>query len=111
MSIIERRRYARYRCEVSVEVQAAGQRSACPGTLADICVGGCFVSMVSPFPSGTSVCISLSIPQFTGVLRGQTVTSVAGSGMGIEFASAEDTEKAARLQALLYSLENGVAAT
>ncbi len=111
MSIVERRRHARYRCEVSVEVQAAGELIACKGVLADICRGGCYVSMVAPFPSGTSVSISVGLPQFSGILRGQTVTSVPGSGMGIEFTSGEDAEMAERLQALLFSLENGVAAS
>lgn len=111
MSIVERRRHARYRCEVSVEVQAAGETTVRTGILADICLGGCYVSMVTPFPAGTSVSISLNVPHFSGVLRGQTVTSVAGSGMGIEFTSGEDAELAERLQALLFSLENGVAAS
>lgn len=85
-------------------------QSICQGILADICLGGCYVSMVTPFPSGTSVSIALNLPQFTGVLRGQTVTSVPGSGMGIEFTSEEDAEAASRLQAFLLSLENSVAA-
>jgi len=110
MNTLERRRHARYRCEVAVEVRDAAELSVCQGILADICLGGCYVSMVSPFPSGTSVSISLNIPQFAGVLRGQTVTSVPGSGMGIEFTSAEDSELAVRLQAFLLTLEKSAAA-
>jgi hypothetical protein len=110
MSIVERRRYARYRCEVAVEVRDAADQSVCQGILADICLGGCYVSMVSPFPSGTNVSISVNMPQFSGVLRGQTVTSVPGSGMGIEFTSSEDSELAARFQAFLLLLEKSVAA-
>jgi PilZ domain len=110
MSIVERRRHARYRCEVSVEVQATGLLTVCEGILADICLGGCYVSMVAPFPSGTSVSISLSLPQFKGILRGQAVTSVPGSGMGIEFTSGEDAEMAVRLQTLLLALDKSVAA-
>lgn len=110
MSIVERRRYARYRCEVAVEVRGGAEQSVCQGILADICLGGCYVSMVSPFPCGTSVLISLETPYFSGVLHGQTVTSVPGSGMGIEFTSGEGAEMAVRLQALLLSLEKSVAA-
>lgn len=110
MNTLERRRHARYRCEVAVEVQDAAELSVCQGMLADICLGGCYVSMVTPFPSGTMVSISLNLPQFAGVLRGQTVTSVPGSGMGIEFTSAEDAELAVRLQAFLLTLEKSVAA-
>jgi hypothetical protein len=110
MNTPERRRHARYRCEVAVEVRDAAELNVCHGILADICLGGCYVSMVSPFPSGINVSISLNLPQFAGVLRGQTVTSVPGSGMGIEFTSAEDSELAVRLQTFLLSLEKSVAA-
>lgn len=109
MDPIERRRHARYRCEVSVEVSAADEQGVCHGILADICLGGCYVSLVSPFSPGTAVLLRVTMQQVATVLAGRTVTSVPGSGMGIEFAA--DPESAAPLQALIQLLEERLSDT
>lgn len=109
MNFIERRRHVRYRCEVSVEVRAADEQSVCQGVLADICLGGCYVSLVSPLPAGTSVQLSFQVQEAATVLAGKTVTSLPGSGMGIEFTGPADSDDNSRLRALIHLLETGVA--
>lgn len=109
MDFVERRRHLRYRCEVSVEVRVADESYCHHGTLADICLGGCYVSLVSPLPPGTAVQISFQIEKAATVLAGKTVTSLPGSGMGIEFTGVAEGESATRLQALIRALESGIA--
>jgi PilZ domain-containing protein len=108
MTFIERRKHVRYSCEVPVEVRAADEQSACQGVLADICLGGCYVSLVSPFPAGTLVQLSFVISETATVLAGRTVTSLPGSGMGIEFTGLGDGESTLRLLNLIECLETGI---
>lgn len=109
MDFIERRKHARYRCEVSVEVRVASEPDSLHGTLADICLGGCYVSLVSPLPAGTPVQLSFQVQKEATVLWGKTVTSLPGSGMGIEFTGPAGGDDATRLQALIHRLEAGIA--
>ncbi len=106
MDFIERRKHVRYRYEVSVEVRVANEPEGHRGTLADICLGGCYVSLVSPLPAGTAVQLSFQVQEAATVLAGRTVTSMPGSGMGIEFTGPNDSESAGRLQSLIDLLEN-----
>jgi hypothetical protein len=109
MDFVERRKHARYRCEVSVEVRVANEPDSRHGTLADICLGGCYVSLISPLPAGTSVQLSFQVEEAPTVLSGKTVTSLPGSGMGIEFTSPADGDDASRLQTLIHLLEDEIA--
>ena len=108
MTFIERRKHVRYSCEVPVEVRAADEQSVCQGVLADICLGGCYVSLVSPFPAGTLVQLSFTISETATELAGRTVTSLPGSGMGIEFTGLGDGESTLRLLNLIERLETGI---
>lgn len=108
MDFIERRKHVRYRCEVSVEVRATNEPNSHRGTLADICLGGCYISLVSPLPAGTNVQLSFQVRESATVLAGKTVTSLPGSGMGIEFTGPADGDNTSRLQALIHLLEAGI---
>jgi hypothetical protein len=105
MDFIERRRHPRYRCEVVVEVQAASENELCPGTLADICLGGCYVSMIAPFPVGTAVTLIFRRSSGEIMIAGRTVTSLPGSGMGVEFTGENSAEIAVSVQQLTNTLE------
>ncbi len=108
MDFVERRKHVRYRCEVSVEVRVGNEPESHHGTLADICLGGCYVSLVSPLPAGTNVQLSFQVQEAATVLSGRTVTSLPGSGMGIEFTGPPDGDNTSRLQALIHLLEAGI---
>src|SRR5271154_289448 len=120
MTLVERRKYLRFPCDLAVEVRPEDQTVAYPGKLADICLGGCFVSTVSPLPAGTAVVLFFhpenggiggveNLPENDGatLVAGRTVTSLPGSGMGIEFTGASDAIIATQLKALIAQLENG----
>ncbi|HET7872364.1 MAG TPA: PilZ domain-containing protein [Terriglobales bacterium] len=108
MTSPERRRHVRYSCEVPVEVRAAGEVEVCQGLLADICLGGCYVSLLAPLPAGTSVQLSFAIAESATILTGRTVTSLPGSGMGIEFTGMADEASTLRLLQLIRYLETDV---
>lgn len=119
MTLVERRKHPRYSCELSVEVRPEDQTVTYPGVLADICLGGCFVSTVSPLPAGTAVLLRVHAQSLNGngagvdgvtVIAGRTVTSVPGSGMGIEFTGDGNSEASVRLKALIHLLEDGAQA-
>ncbi|HSM88371.1 MAG TPA: PilZ domain-containing protein [Candidatus Limnocylindrales bacterium] len=107
MTVIERRRYARYECHVAVEVRIADGPESYPGTLADICLGGCYVSTVSPLPPGTVVELLVKTPEKSAAIAGRTVTCLPGSGMGIEFTAAANDQQANSVRSLIDLLEGG----
>ena len=108
MSFQERRKHVRYSCEVPVEIRISGEMEVCEGMLADICLGGCYVSLLAPFPAGTAVQLSFAIAESATVLAGRTVTSLPGSGMGIEFIGPADEASTVRLLQLIKHLETDI---
>jgi PilZ domain-containing protein len=108
MTFEERRKHVRYSCEVPVEIRVAGEHEMCEGVLADICLGGCYISLIAPFPAGTAVQLSFAIAESATVLAGRTVTSLPGSGMGIEFTGPVDEASTVRLLQLIKHLETDI---
>ena len=109
MTLVERRKHPRFPCDLSVEIKPEDQTIAFPGTLADICLGGCFVSTVSPLPAGTAVVLVFQPDAAPGAVTrvaGRTVTSVPGNGMGIEFTGSEDGAIIVQIKALIAELES-----
>jgi hypothetical protein len=105
MDFIERRRHPRHRCEVVVEVQTASADEPIQAKLADICLGGCYVAMLAPFPVGTTVVLMFRRSAGEIVIAGRTVTCVPGSGMGVEFTGANEAEIALNVRQLTDALE------
>ena len=114
MPLAERRRHPRYSCELTVDVQAPGEADVYRGQLADICLGGCYITMITPLPAGLTVLVHFKAGEQEAVLMGRTVTSLPGSGMGIEFTApadseGSDSEASELLRALIQFLDNEVA--
>lgn len=105
----ERRRHPRYPCDLTVDVQPSGEADIYSGQLADICLGGCYITTVSPLPAGVSVLVHFKSGEQQAALMGRTVTSLPGSGMGIEFTAPADSEGSELLRALLEFLDSSVA--
>ncbi|HET9183790.1 MAG TPA: PilZ domain-containing protein [Candidatus Angelobacter sp.] len=106
MSATERRKYARRQCELTVEVRFRGQSETLLATVADICLGGCYISTVSPLPAGTVVLLCFGGPGEAATFAGKTVTCMPGSGMGIEFTASLDDASAEQLNALIARLDD-----
>lgn len=105
----ERRQHRRYPCELTVDVQPADGAEAYRGQLADICLGGCYVSMLSPLPAGVSVLVHFKAGEQQAALAGKTVTSLPGSGMGIEFTAPAGSDGSELLRTLIEFLDAAAA--
>jgi len=106
MSTIERRKHVRSDCALRVEVRFSGQSEALEATVADICLGGCYISTISPPPAGTTVVLCFTGSGDGATIAGRTVTCMPGSGMGVEFTSSMDAESADRLKSLIERLDS-----
>lgn len=102
----EKRRHPRYSCDLGVEVRVADAKTGYWGTLADICLGGCYVSTFSPLPVGTPVVVALKNKNLEINISGQVVTSHPGVGMGVQFAGFANPAGEASLKNLLEELAN-----
>jgi len=105
----ERRRYPRYTCDLGIEVRPENGQNGYWGTLADICLGGCYVYTFSPMPAETAVALRLKSTSVEIALKGRVVTFHPGVGMGIEFLSYSDPDGETKLKALLHELEGKAA--
>lgn len=105
----DRRKHPRYPCDLTVDVQPAGEVYVYRGQLADICLGGCYISMVTPLPAGVNVLVHFRASEQEAALSGKTVTSLPGSGMGIEFTAADGSEGSEILRALIEFLDDAAA--
>jgi hypothetical protein len=105
MTVIERRKYIRKVCELTVQVRFSGEGEVLEAAVADICLGGCYVSTISPPPAGTTVLLCFNGDGLGAAIAGRTVTCMPGSGMGIEFTGAMDAESSARLQRIIEQLD------
>jgi len=100
----EKRRHPRYTCDIGVEVRVADSKTGYWGTLADICLGGCYVNTFSPLPVGTSVVLIIKTKHLEINIQGKTVTFHPGLGMGVQFAGFATPESEAQLKSLLGEL-------
>lgn len=105
MTAIERRKYVRRVCELTVQVRFSGQEEILEASVADICLGGCYVSTISPPPEGTTVLLIFNGYGPGAAIAGRTVTCMPGSGMGIEFTAALDADSSALLQNMIDLLD------
>ena len=108
MALAERRKHPRYPCDLTVDVQQTGEPETYSGQLEDICLGGCYVSMLTPLPVGINVHVHFKASDQEAALAGKTVTSMPGSGMGIEF-TVRDGEGSELLRALIEFLDSALA--
>ena len=99
-----KRRHPRYVCELGIEVRVGDEKTGYWGTVADICMGGCYVNTFSPLPAGTQVVLLIKDKSGTIDIKGKTITFHPGLGMGIEFLGFVDPAAEGALKALIDSL-------
>jgi Tfp pilus assembly protein PilZ len=104
MQFQEKRRYPRYSCDLGVEVRVADAKTGYWGTLADICLGGCYVSTFSPLTVGTPVVLVIKNKNLEINIAGKVVTFHPGVGMGVQFAGFVSPNGDAGLKSLLNDL-------
>jgi hypothetical protein len=94
----DRRRFARIKCFVAVELTIEGLESPVWGNLSNVGRGGCFVETATPIPPGKTVGIGLWVASgkiwVKGVILSGVVTRSAPSfGVRVKFSEAELMEK------------------
>jgi len=94
----DRRRHARMRCFVAVELQLSNSAVPIWGNLSNTSLGGCFVETAAPVPSGVNVEIGLWLANgkiwIKGIILTGIVTKSSPSfGVRIKFSELEPTER------------------
>ena len=94
----DRRRFARIKCFVAIELHIEGIEGPVWGNLSNVGRGGCFVETATPIPPGRSVGIGLWVANgkiwVKGVILTGVVTRSAPSfGVRVKFSEAELMEK------------------
>jgi len=94
----DRRRFARIKCFVAVELHIEGNESPIWGNLSNVGRGGAFVETATPIPPGKDVGIGLWVASgkiwVKGVVLSGVVTRSAPSfGVRVKFSEAELSEK------------------
>lgn len=94
----DRRRYARIKCFVAVEIHVEGLEGPVWGNLANVGRGGCFVETATPVPPNKTLEIGLWVSSgkiwVKGVILSGVVTRTAPSfGVRVRFSETELSEK------------------
>ena len=80
----DRRKYARVRVSVPVEIQTDADASSIRGATSDLSLSGCYIETLFPFPIGTTVDLQLSL-ETTVVIAAIVVTCDPQVGNGMSF--------------------------
>lgn len=80
----ERREYARITISVPVEIQTDAADSPIRCATADLCLGGCYIETIFPFPIGTNLDLQLSLGTIV-LIAATVVTCDPQVGNGIRF--------------------------
>jgi hypothetical protein len=94
----DRRRHARMRCFVAVELRLGNSEVPVWGNLSNTSLGGCFVETATPVPSGVSVGIGLWLANGKIWIKGMILTGIVTKsspsfGVRIKFSELEPAER------------------
>lgn len=94
----DRRRHARLRCFVAVELRLGNSAVPIWGNLSNTSIGGCFVETATPVPSGVTVEIGLWLANGKIWIKGLILTGIVTKsspsfGVRIKFSELEATER------------------
>jgi hypothetical protein len=81
----ERRHHPRYKCSGAVEIRLAGTQLITWARASDICLGGCYVELSSPFPLETPLELAITIGDEKVHTRAVVRSHHPGFGMGLSF--------------------------
>jgi PilZ domain len=81
----ERRQFPRAACRIEAHVATGGTTLFLPATVTDICLGGCYLEMLSPFPLHSEVDLCLGSGDHMIRARGRVCSAFPGMGMGVSF--------------------------
>jgi len=81
----ERRLLPRFALVLTAEITEIASGSRLRGRTSDVSRSGCYIDMLSPIPTGSTISIKLIHEQEVFEAAGKVVYSSAGLGMGIAF--------------------------
>jgi hypothetical protein len=81
----ERRQFPRLACRLESQVMTPGATTQIAAKVIDICLGGCYLEMMSPLPMDSIVEVVIELGDSTISARGKVCTTHPGIGMGISF--------------------------
>jgi hypothetical protein len=81
----ERRQFSRLACRLESQVKTPDASTHIAAKVIDICLGGCYLEMMSPLPINSSVEIVIELGDSTISARGKVCTTHQGIGMGVSF--------------------------
>jgi hypothetical protein len=81
----ERRQFPRLACRLESQVMTHDASTHIAAKVIDICLGGCYLEMMSPLPIESAVEIVIELGDSTISARGKVCTTHQGIGMGISF--------------------------
>ncbi len=81
----DRRKHARVRVSVPVQIQTDACASPIRGATADLSLSGCYIETIFPFPVGTDLDLQLSLETTVLIVAATVVTCDPQVGNGIKF--------------------------
>ena len=89
---IDRRSRVRHKFTAPVQVTESGSARPIPAQLADLGRGGCYLSLETPLPLGTSVEISITENEQSFQAHANVVSAQPGKGMGLAFTAIDPAQ-------------------
>ena len=89
----ERRRAARYSCDLGVQIREEGAKVSLWSRCTDISVGGCYIDSRSPLPVGTQFELTLFLETEHVAVPVFVRTSFPGMGMGVQFSFKSEDQR------------------
>jgi hypothetical protein len=101
----ERRQYPRYPFIASAQLVGEESEIRVAGSISELSLGGCYVDMVDPFPTGAAVKIHITHGTAAFHAAGFVVYSHPGTGMGVAFRRLDPESRAVLEEWLRVSAE------
>lgn len=96
----ERRFTPRYRCQGSIAIWQEGTQYPIYSSLTDISLGGCYIEIMTPLPSGSKITVLINLPGILIRSAATVSTSHPAVGMGLRFDSMDDSSRQGLRRAL-----------
>lgn len=81
----DRRLLPRIACRLEAEVSVVGESSRLPAKVTDICLGGCYLEMLSPLPLDSAIVVTIHLASGAIEAHGRVCSMHPGMGMGVSF--------------------------
>jgi len=81
----ERRQFPRIACRLEAKVSVGGESSRQPAKVTDICLGGCYLEMLSPLPLSSAIVVTIHLDSGAIEAHGRVSSVHPGMGMGVSF--------------------------